>query len=268
MSREQSLRAPAVQDTEPVESLAPSGEDPRLVERLTQVAQEARWAFADHRAELAGTLNGLLERLPSEVRPEEAAPVLHRLLGGELDGLEDLEGVPCAIVATRALLSLGYPHALEVAPERLEALRRWERRSRDVPWGGLLGVLGVASVLQAGLVILGAPGIRHLFGASAAVLAGFPVVLSWEQRLSNFWATNMNTVWGGQFALTCGALLLTMAVGTERKGRPVARWGFFGLGALGVLVGAAQFPFFGMVACGTLASAAGALLAGWLLRDG
>ncbi len=269
MRREQSLSAPSSRDaTEPAESLAALDEDGPLLERLTAHVQQARWAFSDERSTLAGTVNALLERLPAEVRPEEAAPVLHQLLGeGGLDGLEDLEGVPCGIVATRALLALGYPHALEVTPERLEALRRWERRSQAVPWGGLMAVLGTAGVIQTACATLGDPGIRQLFGVSADVLAGVPLVPTWTEQLMRFWRSAVDPLFLGQLGLHFAAFLLTMAIGAERKGRPVARKAFLGLGALGVLVGLGQLPFFGMIAVGTLVSAAGSLAAGWLLRD-
>jgi hypothetical protein len=64
----------------------------------------------------------------------------------------------------------------------------------------------------------------------------------------------------------CG-FVFTLMAGGHREGRRRAMGSFYGLGALGALVGLVQFHLNGMVAFGTFVAAGAALIAGRLLRE-
>lgn len=262
MSREQPLRSPAARvDTEAA--------DTRLAEQLLSLAMEARQERGTRRAELVDSFNALLKELPSHPAPAQAVPTLHRLQEeGLLEGLVDASGQPATIAVARALVALGYPHALEVSPEQLEALREWEERPRSTPWGAILGILFVASGLQLVLITAGAPSIRLLFDASAAALAGEPVEPTLALRLQRFWYAAMYPAFLTQVALDGGAWLLTLVSGVFPAGLRLARRVFYGMGALGLVVGFTQLPFLALVAMGTFVGAGAALLAGRMLREG
>jgi len=228
-------------------------------------ARQERWA---RRADLTNSITALLEELPSQPSPQDAIPTLRRLLDdGLLDGLEDGSGQSATVAATRALVALGYPYALEVSPEQLAALKHWESRVAPAPWGIILGLGAGALVLQQVFHHLGEPGIRQLFGATAAALAGEEVVPTFWGRVEGFIRDISKPVRPLQFLLNCGAWVLAFISSGYRKGRWVAMRTFQGIGALGVLVGLVQFPVNGWEAMGTLASAAASLLAGRLLRQ-
>lgn len=105
-----------------------SHETTELVDRIASLAADAATAADLRRPGMAGAINALLARLPGEAASDETAARLLGLLDeGHLEGLVDEEGEPSGVAATRALLGLGYPHALLVPPARLEALRRATR---------------------------------------------------------------------------------------------------------------------------------------------
>ena len=88
------------------------------------LTEQTRRASEVERPELAWRLNTLLEEMASEGGSRPVADTFHRLLeSGKLDGLVDVRGRSCRAVAVEALLSLGFPYALEVRPEDLEHLR-------------------------------------------------------------------------------------------------------------------------------------------------
>ncbi|QSQ18315.1 hypothetical protein JY572_19340 [Myxococcus landrumensis] len=90
---------------------------------LVRVEQALKAPDAE-RAEAAARLNEVLVELASGGGERQVADTLHRLLaGGKLEGLVDAEGRSCRAVAVEALLSLGFPYALEVEPEDLHHLR-------------------------------------------------------------------------------------------------------------------------------------------------
>jgi hypothetical protein len=240
-----------------------SGEELSPEARLAALLSQARVEQGARRAEVAGALNVLIEALRLDARPAEAAAVLHRLLHeGQLDGLEDERGLPTRIVAIRALLALDYPHALEVAPEQLEALRRWERGSQPVPWGSLMAILGGAALLQLIFVVLVGDDMRYFFGrVSAAALSGEPVEPRWTDSLWDFWLSARGPVLLGQLGANLCAFFLVVG------GRRLARRAFLGLGAVGLLAWLSQLPLDWTPAWGTLASAVGSLLAARVLRS-
>ncbi|AKF80012.1 hypothetical protein MFUL124B02_07780 [Myxococcus fulvus 124B02] len=76
------------------------------------------------RPEAASRLNEVLAQLAQGGGERQVADTLHRLLdSGRLEGLVDARGRSCRAVAVEALLSLGFPYALEVQPEDLKHLR-------------------------------------------------------------------------------------------------------------------------------------------------
>lgn len=275
MSREQparSLQAPeatAFEEVHPVEPVSTEGAAAPLEARISALAQEARQELGTRREEVVGALNALLERLPRESSPDEASAVLHRLLdGGLLDGLEDAEGLPASVAATRAMTALGFPHALEVPPERLEALNRWRTPALEVPRGPLAFVLGISTVVQMGFVTMVDMGMRrmgHLMSMNA--LAGIPEEPTLTSQLRYLVGDAAGPIFLAQLAATVVAGGLAMAVAGRREWRAPARRGLLGLAALGLAVGGFQLALGLDEGWGTLASAGGSLVAGWLLRE-
>ncbi len=240
-----------------------------LTGRLTSLVAEARSAQGTHRTGLAGAINALLPLLPSEADPRASAALLHRLQEeGLLEGLEDEAGLPCGIAATRALLELGYPHALEVSPERLAALRRWSPPSLEVPWLALSLVLFFAFIVQLGCVTLGSPGM-HRFGVSVDALAGYgqPPERTWVDTVESALHDSAMSVFGAQVVANFLAFLVAVTVGGRAWGRPWARRFFLGLAGLGLLVGGVQLLARGGMTASTFASAAGSLACAWLLKE-
>ncbi|MBX7101271.1 MAG: hypothetical protein K1X89_26375 [Myxococcaceae bacterium] len=88
---------------------------------LAALAARVRAADPEGRGPLLETLVARL-RTPAGSPAAHAAALVALLDGPALEGLDD-GGVPLRVAAVRALLSLGYPHALQVAPEDLELLR-------------------------------------------------------------------------------------------------------------------------------------------------
>jgi hypothetical protein len=245
-----------------------TSEGAELLEQIASLVVEARTATDLRRGGMVGAVNALMARLPSEVAPGEGAALLQRLLGeGALDGLEDEEGLPTSIVATRTLLDLGYPHALEVAPERLEALRRWTNRLQPVPWVGLAVTLFFAFVVQLAFVTFGMPD-RHFMRMSLAALAGevpAPEPTWWEQ-LGTFMYGLAAEVFVGQLLAHFVAYVMAVTVGWSLRGYWLTRRVFLGLGVLWLLVGGLQWAAGGWLTMSTWSAAAGALAAGWLMK--
>ncbi|MCP3138927.1 hypothetical protein LXT23_16585 [Pyxidicoccus sp. QH1ED-7-1] len=91
---------------------------------LVLTEQARRASSMPERQELASKLNALLAQMAAEGGDRQVADTFHRLLGsGKLEGLVGTEGRTCRAAAVEALLSLGFPYALEVEPEDLEYLR-------------------------------------------------------------------------------------------------------------------------------------------------
>lgn len=131
---------------------------PRRLEALLadiRAAQDLR-----SRRVLAKELNSRLLALGAS-GTRQGADSLQRLLeSGALSGLVDPDGRTCRAIAVEALLSMGFPIALEVAPEDLEHYRRALSPPGATP-----------SALAAVLLVVGAAWLHTvelLFGAARA----------------------------------------------------------------------------------------------------
>ncbi|MCP3142380.1 hypothetical protein [Pyxidicoccus xibeiensis] len=239
-----------------------------LLEQLASRVVEARAASDERRAGMAGAVNALMARLPAQVEPEAGAALLQRLLEeGSLEGLVDEAGQPSSIAATRTLLELGYPHALAMTPERLEALRRWRPRRQRVPWVAIAGTLFLSFIAQVAFMTLGDSS-RLLFQMSLAALTGEvePPELTWLQQLEQVMYFHREEVFVGQLLANFAAFLLAVTVGWTHRGHWLARRTFFGIAAASLVVGGLQVVPSGWLAMTTWTAGAGALVSGLLMR--
>lgn len=118
---------------------------------LRVLTEQARRVPEAERSELALRLNTLLAQMAEGGGDRQVADTFHRLLDSEkLEGLVDTQGRSCRAAAVEALLSLGFPYALEVRPEDLEHLRAEGRGAGRTGFGA--GSVVPAAVLLAGLV--------------------------------------------------------------------------------------------------------------------
>lgn len=116
--------APETADVAPVaESPNPAPVERTGSERLDELLARAAKAEGDARRAAAGELNAALGQVGRHPSRKRADLLLRWLDRREMAGLEDEEGRSCRATAVEALLSMGYPYALEVNPEDLEHLR-------------------------------------------------------------------------------------------------------------------------------------------------
>jgi hypothetical protein len=121
---------------------------------LEVLVEEVR-APAAARAEVDALLAGLSLPLASGASPRERADLLLALMGDEqVADYTGTDGRTVRTAAIQALIALGYPYALEVPPEALEAKARDEAASGP----GLLstgkGQLGLGLVALSGILQL------------------------------------------------------------------------------------------------------------------
>jgi hypothetical protein len=146
---------------------------------LASLIEEVRAPGAG-RAEVNALLAGLSQPMPPEHSPRERADLLLSLIGDEvIASYTGTDGRTVRAAAIQALMALGYPYALEVPPEALEAASREE----SVSGPGLLstgngragfGLVTLVAVLQAAAVIylgllLSEP---HVMAIGLAIVAG------------------------------------------------------------------------------------------------
>jgi hypothetical protein len=120
---------------------------------LSALVEEVR-APGAARAEVDALLAGLRQPLPPDHSPRERADLLLALIGDDMiAGYTGSNGRTVRAAAINALIALGYPYALEVPPEALEAMVRDE----EITGPGLLstqkgrrgtGLVALAGVLQ------------------------------------------------------------------------------------------------------------------------
>jgi hypothetical protein len=91
---------------------------------LSELIQRARNAAGEERAWLCTLVNRALAALSTAPDKDRQAALLLEMLDDEaLHGLEDEQHVPCRAVAVEALLTIGYPWALQLEPEDVQFLR-------------------------------------------------------------------------------------------------------------------------------------------------
>jgi hypothetical protein len=93
------------------------------MERLGALLQRADAANGDARRAATGELNTLLGQMPRYASRPVADLLLRWLDQGALSDLQDGEGQTARAAATAAVLSMGYPYALEINPNDLDHLR-------------------------------------------------------------------------------------------------------------------------------------------------
>jgi hypothetical protein len=126
---------------------------PAELPALTVLVEEAR-APGAARAEVDALIAGLSQPLPPEASPRERADLLLSLMeDAQIADYTGSDGRTVRVAAVQALLSLGYPYALEVPPEALEAKVREE--------GGFPGLLSTRKG-QVGFGLVTLAGIAQL----------------------------------------------------------------------------------------------------------
>ncbi|RKH10213.1 hypothetical protein D7V97_14505 [Corallococcus sp. CA053C] len=227
---------------------------------------EAALGSESQRSQKASALHAFIDVLVRMEDPAKLAPALHALLERQgVDSLVDEEGVPVSIAVTRALLSLAYPHPLEVPPERLEALRQWELLVPVPPAGWMFATLLVATVFQ-GLCYVMSDDLRHVFhGLSAAALAGEVPPPHWTDGFVTFARLLEQALPWTQFVGSVLAFLYATVIADKARERHHARQGFLWLGGLGLVL-ALMVPMDSYKVTGSIGAAVGALLTGLMLR--
>lgn len=158
---------------------------------LAELIQRARNAHGEERAWLGSLVNKALASLPAAPDKDKQAQVLVAMLDDEaLHDLEDDKKVPCRAVAVEALLTIGYPWALQLDPDDVQFLREHPAIAKtSLPLGqvftglagvGAVGFLGVSLVtIPAWWVsqLMNSPAELALVGALVATIASaVPVV--------------------------------------------------------------------------------------------
>lgn len=109
-----------VADLAPVDAARPAPD----LERLRALVDKRTAPQASGRAQLAQDINAALRDLERQEPSREVADfLLMQLESGALAGLVDPKGRGCRATAVEALISMGFPYALEVSPDDLEHLR-------------------------------------------------------------------------------------------------------------------------------------------------
>jgi hypothetical protein len=146
---------------------------PAELPALNVLVEEARSPGAA-RPEVDALLAGLSQPLPSDASPRERADLLLALMqDAQIADYTGTDGRTVRVAAFQALLALGYPYALEVPPEALDA------KARDEGTGpGLLstrkGQVGFGLVSLAGILQL----LPALYVAAFESWTGKEVVVS------------------------------------------------------------------------------------------
>lgn len=150
---------------------------------LAQVAAEP--PSGAQKAALKTLAHELRRRAPDD--GEARARVLVRLLDDSaLQTVTDDAGVPLRALAAQALLELGFPHALQLSPEDLEAARR--HRRPPLPWRFPVAAVAAFGLVGASLVT-GRP--MSPLALVATLLVGLGAVgrlLARSRRWSDVWS--------------------------------------------------------------------------------
>lgn len=147
-------------DLAPLGESAPAGELDVGIARLGTLLEQARALTGRKRRRVADELNASFLELGRRGGSRAVADFLgQKLESGALAGLEGSHHRSCRAAAVEALISMGFPFALEVSPDDLEHLRASTkearlRRVRAVVLGLMLvaGAAGLAALAR--LVVL------------------------------------------------------------------------------------------------------------------
>ncbi|WXH33714.1 hypothetical protein WA016_07724 [Myxococcus stipitatus] len=245
-------------------------EETPLTERIHSLVLRARTASSEEREALGKDLNDLLLQLPKQSERESAVTLLRRYMeNGALEGL-GTSSLPADLAATKAALDLGYPIALEVAPERLEALREWEGSAdtADSPWLAIMVVSFVAFITQVACTSLSDVGASQadlsmsFFGGQLHV--GPPSSMDVFRRFLNEWSS---AVMGTQFFGGVFSFLFTVTFGRLRGGAKWASFLYLALATFGAGVALLQLPSLPWLGLGTLTTAVGGYICSRLLKS-
>ncbi|QSQ15672.1 hypothetical protein [Myxococcus landrumensis] len=242
-----------------------------MTERIHALVLRARAASPDEHEALGKDLNALLLQLPKQAEREPAVALLRGYMeNGALEGL-GTSSLPADIAATQAALDLGYPIALEVSPERLEALREWEgtEESAGIPWMAIMVVSFVAFITQVACMTLADVGALRTHQLAMEAFGGRPRIgePSWLDVFRRFMEEWAYPVMGLQFAAGVFNFLFTVTLGRLRGGMKGASYLYLGLAAFGGTVALVQLPYLTWLGLGTLASATGAYVSARLLKS-
>ncbi|HZN94034.1 MAG TPA: hypothetical protein VFB81_15080 [Myxococcales bacterium] len=189
------------------------------VERLSTLLQKADAATGDARRSATGELNELLGQMSRFASRPVADLLLRWLDQGSLTDLEDGDGQTARAAATAAVLSMGYPYALEISPDDLDHLR--EHTAPDSSLGGSLAatlVVGITSAFAGTeLVAQGWRGHLSHMGALLAVIGTMiAVALTRARGSGRRWAL-LSLLLSGlvamSFAVSESSVLLFPAIG-------------------------------------------------------
>ncbi|MFY1828983.1 hypothetical protein ACN47A_23890 [Myxococcus fulvus] len=237
-----------------------TGAEDSTTERLEALVRRAQGASEEERGLLAEDINTLLLQLPSAPEPQRGATLVRSYL--ETQALAGLgtPTMPSNIAATQALLDLGYPDALTLTPEELDALRRWQRQRFAVPWLTLLVTLFGVVLVQVFLLTMGsdnAPGVHASLQALSGEPPAPPTLMELHEEL--VWNSAYRFLFA-QFVAGAGAFFYTVTAGRQRGGRARARRVFLMLAGLGAAMALVQLPANGWLAATTFTAAAGAFI--------
>lgn len=211
---------------------------------LSELIQRARNAVGEERAWLCTLVNRALPALSNARDKDRQAALLLEMLDDEaLHGLEDEQRVLCRAVAVEALLTIGYPWALQLEPEDVQFLRDHPPRVRlRIPiaraTGGAAG-LGAALLLGVSLVgmrgwwqsqLVYSPSELALVGALAlTMLSSFSLVLGRPWLKAARWVMGLSSLVAGGVVLSDALSRLPSAIHLAMLLVPA-------LGALGALL--------------------------------
>jgi len=202
------------------------------IERLSGLLQKADAASGDARRAATSELNAALGQMSRFASRPVADLLLRWLDQGALSDLQDAEGQTARAAATAAVLSMGYPYALEISPDDLDHLRSRSAAVRG-PGGAVGAFLMVAVTAGIAIVQLAtdpeAHGLASAAGLLLAMLASVGAMVASAQSARRRWASvvllvagmvAMSMALGGTTALLAPALgsLAAFAMGWPRRG--------------------------------------------------
>lgn len=173
---------------------APAGEAqatapgaPMLQAQLEEALAQLEHPDAD-RQELAGRLNHALLTAPKDGGRPLADVLLRALESGRLSELVGPDGRSCRAAAAEALISLGYPYALELSPEDLDHLRQEGSPRTPAPY--LLSGLGIVAATAGLEAVSPVPELQPLLWAHVALtsVSALSVALTRPLSRARRWA--------------------------------------------------------------------------------